>query len=523
MPAATLSEKLTSEEIDESKVFSNYLCIGLDLGLKAATQAYKKGAYQKALELVQTLENEYKDVKNSEVFLIKGMSLRALEKFDEALPFLEEAARTKPVIPEAFRALSHSYLMAKRYDDAIGSAEKYIRLCPESCLGYFDAGNALCEKLEYAQAVEMYRQAISKDPKNYASWLNLGVAYRGLRDKDAALAACDKAIEIAPWEIMAHRNKGFVLLRAGEWKAGWPEYEWRWECLEKSPYKQPWWKGARLKDKTLFVRAEQGFGDALQFARYLPQVRERIGNVILECRPGLKKLFEESALADVVIGMDEIPPAFDCQVLMASLPAIFSSSPEDVPSRPYLRAGKTRSGAGDGNLKVGIVWQGSTTHKNDAHRSIPLNELRPILDIEGITFYSLQTPLPGRDKTTFAEYENSKKIINLEDRLMDYSETAALVEQMDLVLCVDTSVAHLAGGLGRETWTFIPHNPDWRWGLETSGTPWYPNMRLLRQSERGNWAATIQETAEMLGQRVLIFPAAAKRNNSLIDPRRNLR
>ena len=343
---------------------------GSAVSMRAAARAYKAADYQRALEIVQALESE--GLKNSETLLMKGMCLRNLKRGDESLPLLEEAARQVPVIPDVFRALSHAYLMAHRCDEALECAKGYIRLCPESCLGYFDAGKAHAAKFEYALAIKMYHLAVQKAPNNYTNWLSLGTAYGEAGNTAAALAVFNKTIEIFPQPILAHKNKSFVLLHAGNWEAGWPEYEWRTARRRGSPYRQPYWTGEILKDKTLFIRAEQGFGDALQFARYLPQARQRMGQVILECRPKLKRIFQENGLADVVVSAGEKPPAFDTQILMASLPGVFKSSPQNVPNTPYLRVSESLQEKARRNLpltgkklKVGLVWQGSVTHRND--------------------------------------------------------------------------------------------------------------------------------------------------------------
>jgi hypothetical protein len=250
----------------------------------------------------------------------------------------------------------------------------------------------------------------------------------------------------------------------------------------------------------LFLHAEQGFGDALQDVRFIPPARARAGaaRVILECRPELKTLFVHSGCADVVIAYGEAIPAFDCWTSLISLPGLLDLTlPAISGHTPYLQAsaGPPLPPAPTGHRKVGLVWAGNPTHHNDAARSLSLAELAPLFQVPEVMFYSLQKPVPARDE---ADFRSAPNLVDLGGRLGDFLATAAVVAQLDLVIAVDTAVAHLAGALGKPIWTLLPFSPDWRWFLDRPDTPWYPTMRLFRQPQRGQWAPVLHQVAEAL-------------------------
>jgi hypothetical protein len=245
-----------------------------------------------------------------------------------------------------------------------------------------------------------------------------------------------------------------------------------------------------MPGKTLFVQAEQGLGDSIQFVRFVKLARARVGRVILECQKPLKRLFEQCGCADMVTAVGEQPPPFDAHVALASLPGIFHATPETIIGKPYLsvRPREVFFKNPGSQIKVGLVWAGNAGYGRDAERSIQFEQLLPILKIKNVAFFSFQTPLPARDE---AGLKNHPEIANLENRLNDFLDTAALVAGMDLMISVDTAVAHLAGALGKPVWLLLPFASDWRWLLERSDTVWYQTMRLFRQRNKGDWHSTI--------------------------------
>ncbi len=293
------------------------------------------------------------------------------------------------------------------------------------------------------------------------------------------------------------------MLTAGRLAEGFREYnEWRFHSIQRREFPQPAWLGEDIAGKTLFLHAEQGFGDAIQQVRFVRLARERAGRVILECRPELKTLFVHSGCADVVIGYGEEIPPFNVFTSLLSLPGILGVTLETIPHEvPYLKAAVDGAlpAAPAGHLKVGLAWAGNPTHHNDVARSIRLEELIHLLAVPGVTFYSLQKVMPAHDD---ACVRARAKLVNPggppEEVLKDFLATAGVIAQLDLVIAVDTAVAHLAGALAKPVWTLLPFAPDWRWFRDREDTPWYPTMRLFRQEERNQWEPVIERVAKEL-------------------------
>jgi len=346
-------------------------------------------------------------------------------------------------------------------------------------------------------AAPLYRQVAELEPENADVWKKLANTLRNLGELDEALAAYDRALVLCPDDAVAHANRGRTLLAAGRLDEGFPEFEFRWEPLGLRHYPLPVWKGDPLPGKTLFVFAEQGMGDTVQFVRFLSLARERVGTLVLECQPPLQSLLEHSRCADVVIATGEEPPPFDCHAPLLHLPSIFRTTLETIPVHvPYLTPTATvplpatRADA----LKVGLAWAGNPALLDDAIRSIPLAQMADILHVPGVSFFSLQLKIPARDEAFF----HSANLINMMKPGMDFEITAAIIDQLDLVISVDTAVAHLAGALAKPVWTLLPNSPDWRWLLHRTDTPWYPTMRLFRQPRSGGWQPVVTTVAAEL-------------------------
>jgi hypothetical protein len=291
------------------------------------------------------------------------------------------------------------------------------------------------------------------------------------------------------------QGRAISLLTAGRLAEGYCDYESRWRTLCPRPLTGPRWDGRPIPGQTLFLHAEQGYGDGIQSARYAALARVRCGRVILECRPELKSLFVHSAVAEEVIAYGEAIPPFDTYISVISLPGPLGITLETIPGQtPYLKAPRRTPplGAPAGHLKVGLVWAGSPTHRDDANRSVALEMLAPVLATPGVTFFSLQMPVPRRDEGKLKDFPSLIQA----GPFPDYLATASAVLEMDLVISVDTSVAHLAGALGKPVWTLLQFAPDWRWFAQFGEkTPWYPTMRLFRQPWRGAWGPVIETVA----------------------------
>ncbi|MBT3355618.1 MAG: hypothetical protein HN402_11940 [Candidatus Scalindua sp.] len=315
------------------------------------------------------------------------------------------------------------------------------------------------------------------------------------------------AIELEPEYAEAHLNRSFALLLIGNYKDGWIENEWRLQAkahrLRK--FNKPQWDGSPLNGKTILIHAEQGFGDTIQFIRYLPMVQAQGGNVVFECHKSLIRLLRNYEGIDKLIERVPKPDIeFDTQLPILSLPGIFDTTADSIPSdTPYITSDQglsqlfsLRFGT-DYNFKIGIAWAGNSDNKKNHIRSCALADFNPLLDIQGISFYSIQKgPASVEADSTLREM----KIINLSNQIKDFADTAAVVSNLDLIISVDTAVVHLAGALGKPVWNLIHFAPDWRWLLNRDDSPWYPEMRLFRQTKSNDWTTVFKRVKEALLQ-----------------------
>jgi hypothetical protein len=291
-------------------------------------------------------------------------------------------------------------------------------------------------------------------------------------------------------------------LLAGKLEEGWKRYEWRWQKADYIQYKrefaQPQWDGKDIKGKTICLHAEQGFGDAIQFIRYAPLVAKNGARVIVEAPYPLIDLFKTVEGIDMLVKRGDSLPDFDVHCPILTLPMLFKTSMQSIPaSVPYIHSDPARKSrwterlsAGKKRLKVGIAWSGNPDHKNDRNRSISFAMLRPIAEMPQVSLYSLQK---GIVSSEIEAQIQEAGMIDYTGDIGDFADTAALIDNLDLIISVDTSVAHLAGALGKNVWVLLPYAPDWRWLLGRNDSPWYPTMRLYRQSLPGDWEGVVKE------------------------------
>lgn len=357
------------------------------------------------------------------------------------------------------------------------------------------------------QAIGCYRHALSLNVNYVEAYNNLGLALEAAGKPDESLAHYEHAIALRPDFAQAHWNYSIALLVTGDFARGWPEYEWRLKTPElagrEQRFSQPLWDGAELGGKTILLHAEQGFGDAIQFIRYVPQLVACGGRVLVECKPALKRLFESlPGVAGVVVSGARLP-YFDVHCPMLSLPARFNTALAGIPAAiPYFSADPKLSETWRQRLpdtgsrrRIGLVWAGSPEHKNDRNRSMTLEQFGELTALDGTAFFSLQKS--GAASRAVAARPDMQ-VCDLTGAMEDFADLAALIAQLDLVICVDTSVAHLAGAMGKPVWVLLPFAPDWRWLREREDSPWYPSMRLFRQSEPGNWKGVLDRMRDEL-------------------------
>ena len=473
--------------------------------LKMALDASDEGRLEETEELCRTLMQT--DPKNAQVLFLLGMVLHKTRRDEESVRWLSQAAELQPTTAQILTGLGCAYFSLGDYTRAMESFARSIALDPGQADTYYSMGNACHKAGEIEKAATLFRHAVELNPKDVASWNNLGKSLRETHRIEESIAAFDGALRIQPEYVQARYGRALALLTAGRLEEGFREYEVRRLELAARACTQPAWKGEPIGGKTLFLHAEQGFGDAIQAVRFVPQARQRAARVILECRPELKWLFAYSGCADAVIAYGETIPPFDCYASLISLPALLGATFESIPRQtPYLSAphGEDLPPAPAGGMRVGLAWAGNPGHHEDAARSLCLEQLTPILETPGAVFYSLQVPVPPGDEAGFRAFPN---LVDAGARCRDFMDTATALRQMDLVISVDTAVAHLAGALARPVWTFVPYAADWRWFLDRTDTIWYPTMRLFRQAHPGQWQPVIARVAAELRQRLEPQPA----------------
>lgn len=492
-----------------------------------------------------------------EALLARGAALRRLQLNAEAQADLERAVTLAPDNADAWFQLGNLQHERYAYGDARESYERAVALRPDFIEAWFNLGNTCKDSYQLDQALRAYDRAVEVQPDFFEAHSNRGfVLFKMLRPVEA-LAAYDRALELddsspdlwfnrgstleqlyrfdeatecyrraralKPDTNSAAWNEALVKLRQGDFAQGWPAYESRWATeqmrSQARQFLQPLWLGEQsLQGKTLLVHAEQGFGDTLQFVRYLPLVAAMGARVILEVQPALVRLLAKVPGAAEVIGSDHFMlPGFDYHCPLMSLPlACKSFSEADIPRAPYLLpeagawAGWLQRLPHNRALRVGLVWAGSSaqTHPDavriDGERSLPFHALAPVVELARehaqLEFYSVQV-----GEAALAQLRADPLAAHVQDcsgQLRDFADTSGLIANLDLLISVDTAVCHLAGALGKPVWLLNRVNTCWRWQLERSDTPWYPSMRLFRQSQSGDWSDVIAEVRSALLQQL---------------------
>ncbi len=403
---------------------------------------------------------------NIAVKLLLARSLCAQDRNAEALPFLQEAVASQPNLSTVN-----------------------------------DLGLALMELNRPDDAEEVFTRATEIDPNVFAPWHNRGNAALDQHRPDDAIAAFDQAIRLKPDHAPSHVHRAQALLLSGRYREGWEAYETRWTLPDRLTLREhlstPLWDGAPFTGR-LLVYAEQGYGDSLQFARFLPAVADRGGTMILDVPPAMHRLFASQAGGYDVTRQDAPTPDHDLRIPMMSLPRVLGITLDNLPApTAYLEAPDDESAwsnrlADSRGRKVGLAWRAFAERRGSAHRTVPLTALAPLFEIPNITWISLQKETPPDDLPLPAGMRDLSRDLN------DFADTAALIAQLDLVITVDTAVAHLAGALGRPVWIMLPHGGDWRWLINRPDSPWYPSARLYRQDRTRCWPPIAEAVARDL-------------------------
>jgi tetratricopeptide (TPR) repeat protein/glycosyltransferase involved in cell wall biosynthesis len=476
--------------------------MNLALALAAAEDySAAEASARRALELKPDTADWYNNL---------GAILNGAKKFDEAAESVRRALELKPDFAEAYGNLGVVLGQQRKHDEAVAALRRAVELKPDYAEGHSNLGAALQSLDRVDEAIASVERALALRPDYPEAYHNMAVMYMDQENVEAGIRAFEKATELKPDYADAHFALAMTRLLLGDLEKGFQGYEWRWKGSEMASMKldfvQPRWDGGPLNGQSIFLCAEQGMGDQMQFARFAPEIARRGGKVILECQPDIVRLLQRvEGVADVIARGAERPP-FDVYAPLMSLAGIFGTTLETIPAQvPYLRADPVRAAAWaeyldaecPTGLRVGLVWAGNPDHKGDRHRSTTLEALAPLGQVAGVHFVALQkgvaadqadTPPAGMDLT------------NLGSLIGDFDDTAAILEHLDLLITVDTSVAHLAGALGRPVWLLLGVSPDWRWLRRREDNPWYPTARLFRQERLNDWAGVVARVADSLGK-----------------------
>ncbi|MBC6471944.1 MAG: tetratricopeptide repeat protein [Hormoscilla sp. GM102CHS1] len=463
----------------------------------------KQEKYSEAIAYYQqaiTLDPNRADIHNN-----IGLALGRQEKLSEAIAHLRRGVSLNPKEAEYNYNLAVVLQKQEKLPEAIGYYQQAIGLKPDYGQAYNNLGTVLQGQGRLTEAISYYQQAIKLEPDSAEAHNNLGTAYQDQGNITEAIASYREAIGLRPDYREARANLAPVLLLLGDWQRGFAEYEWRWQIPEFGeqnplpPTSKPRWQGEDLQGRTLLITREQGFGDMIHFIRYAKAVREQQtggGRVLVTCLEPTLRLFKSIPDIELLIPGSALPD-FDVWAPMMSLPYILGTTAENVPARvPYLHPGEEalkrllRTEAvkcvllQTKKLKVGIVW--SCRPNKDLigrQRTCSLRDFIPVLELPDITFFSLQ-----KGSQVLELSQSTYKIVNLDEFINDFADTAAVIQALDLVITVDTAVGHLAGALGKPVWVLLPFVPDWRWMLHRPDSPWYPTMQLFRQQQPGNWS-----------------------------------
>ena len=421
-----------------------------------------------------------------------------------ALLEVDEVLRRSPEFSEALNTRGNILGDLKRQDEAIGSYRKVLAAAPGFADAHYNLANLDRGAEAYAAACRRYRSALALAPEHFNARNNLAAALMSWGRVDDAIAAYDLCLRQVPGWPDPMFNRGMALLLKGDMVRGLEGYEQRWQVKSFSGVRrnlpQPMWDGASFEGRRLLLHAEQGAGDTLQFARYVPLICARGGEVLLDSPSSLIRLLSTLEGGARVIRPGETIPPFDLQLPLGSAMRAFGTDLSTIPAKtPYLWAdpkdrGRWRDRFAGSGLKIGVTWQGNPDQGSEPHRSIPLRLLRPVLEAPGCRFFALQKEF-GREQMALLP---PGMLDDIGPELTDFAESAAAISELDLVITTCTSVAHLAGALGKPTWVLLRAAPDWRWLLEREDSPWYPTVRLWRQPAAGDWPSVVARVAAAL-------------------------
>lgn len=455
------------------------------------------GLYSESLTLFENAVNEFPD--RADIFYNFGTVLMKMGKTDEAIARWSRAVEINPGYAEAHFNLGHAYSDGRMWPQALDHYQRVCALHPDNPDAFYNAGNILFRIGKMDEAKYCFEQAVSIDPGYIQGWINLGLAELRQGDPVASIRALRKATEKDSDNVLAHFNLGQALLLDGRLKEGFAEAEWR-RRIQELPFPvsgQSPWEGGDIAGKKILLYGEQGQGDVIHFLRYAKVLADRGVWVGVYCHEGLAGLAANAKGVEKAASFSDEPPPFDTFAPLMSLPHLLElTETDEIPAAPYITPPPSLSlPGGEGGIRVGLVWAGNPEHDNDINRSAKPDDFRPLLELEEIGFYSLQV---GDAAQGIKSAGLDSQIADLGSGFNDFTDAAAVIQALDLVISVDTAVPHLAGALGKTVWLLLPRVPDWRWSLEGEKTPWYPSMRLFRQQGLRDWGPVIERIRDEL-------------------------
>ncbi len=442
------------------------------------------------------------------------------KKYDQAINTLKKAIQMHDNSYSAYHKLACIYRTKEDLQASVRCFSKALALQPNNLQAMMDLANTLNMLDHNQEALELYEKIVEKNPNAVSALYNFGYTLKKLGKFDQALRVYDQVLAKKPDYAHAHFSSSSIYLMQGNYERGWQEYEWRWKAYgeQSKKFNRPVWQGEDLQGKTLLVYAEQGLGDTFQFIRFIKELKATHPDtkIVFECQTPLKDVLSHQPYFDHLFARNENPPFAHYQIALLSLPFVLKTDVQSIPTDiPYIKVPDNlvhdwqEKLQNDTNFKVGICWQGNARYntlalrKAVAAKSIALEKLAPLFDVPNVSIYSLQK-VDGIDQIEDCSFKNKLIVFDGDfDRTNGrFMDTAAVMRNLDLVISVDTGVCHLAGGLGVPTWIVLQWPNDWRWMLERSDSVWYPNVRLFRQPQTGDWESPVQQMAIALNQLV---------------------